>query len=226
MSKRPPVGWPDRGIIEFVNYKAQYRKNLGLALNGVSFQTQSKEKVLYIIWNTSRYKILFPTFPLQKDFIWEGSNTRYSKMILNREDVKWIRHERKEKIIFSYYVEILMPVRSWDDVCQDMFYEFGSFKEDLHLKLNLLFTVLNIYVDKYSARLVLINIRFEINQARPSLESLVWAEGCWTKGRGTGKDSCWTSHKLYSFWGRTLIVNHAFQKWVLRFYLPIGLHVG
>ncbi|NXE36191.1 MRP1 protein, partial [Ptilorrhoa leucosticta] len=45
LSKRPPVGWPDRGIIEFVNYKAQYRKDLGLALNGVSFQTQSKEKV-------------------------------------------------------------------------------------------------------------------------------------------------------------------------------------
>ncbi|KAK4830095.1 hypothetical protein QYF61_008522 [Mycteria americana] len=45
MSKRPPVGWPDRGIIEFVNYKAQYRRDLGLALNDVSFQTQSKEKV-------------------------------------------------------------------------------------------------------------------------------------------------------------------------------------
>ncbi|NXE22880.1 MRP1 protein, partial [Ardeotis kori] len=45
MSKRPPVGWPDRGIVEFVNYKAQYRKDLGLALNDVSFQTQSKEKV-------------------------------------------------------------------------------------------------------------------------------------------------------------------------------------
>ncbi|NXY67006.1 MRP1 protein, partial [Glareola pratincola] len=45
MSKRPPVGWPDRGIIEFVNYKAKYRTNLGLALNDVSFQTQSKEKV-------------------------------------------------------------------------------------------------------------------------------------------------------------------------------------
>ncbi|XP_009863211.1 PREDICTED: multidrug resistance-associated protein 1-like, partial [Apaloderma vittatum] len=45
MSKRPPEGWPDRGIIEFVNYKAQYRKDLGLALNDVSFQTQSKEKV-------------------------------------------------------------------------------------------------------------------------------------------------------------------------------------
>ncbi|NWS41791.1 MRP1 protein, partial [Probosciger aterrimus] len=44
-SKRPPVGWPDRGIIEFVNYKAQYRKDLGLALKDVSFQIQSKEKV-------------------------------------------------------------------------------------------------------------------------------------------------------------------------------------
>ncbi|NXU37523.1 MRP1 protein, partial [Drymodes brunneopygia] len=45
LSKRPPVGWPDRGIIEFVNYKAHYRKDLGLALNGISFQTQNKEKV-------------------------------------------------------------------------------------------------------------------------------------------------------------------------------------
>ncbi|XP_039243861.1 multidrug resistance-associated protein 1-like [Pipra filicauda] len=45
MSKRPPMGWPDRGIIEFANYKAHYRKDLGLALNDVSFQTQSKEKV-------------------------------------------------------------------------------------------------------------------------------------------------------------------------------------
>ncbi|NXL89917.1 MRP1 protein, partial [Alectura lathami] len=44
-SRRPPAGWPDRGIIEFVNYKAQYRKDLGLALNDISFQTRSKEKV-------------------------------------------------------------------------------------------------------------------------------------------------------------------------------------
>ncbi|XP_062453681.1 multidrug resistance-associated protein 1-like isoform X1 [Rhea pennata] len=44
-SKRPPVGWPDRGIIEFINYKAQYRKDLGLALNDISFQTQSEEKI-------------------------------------------------------------------------------------------------------------------------------------------------------------------------------------
>ncbi|NWH63151.1 MRP1 protein, partial [Geococcyx californianus] len=45
MSKRPPMGWPNRGIIEFVNYKAKYKTNLGLALNDVSFRTQSKEKV-------------------------------------------------------------------------------------------------------------------------------------------------------------------------------------
>ncbi|XP_032063914.1 multidrug resistance-associated protein 1-like isoform X2 [Aythya fuligula] len=44
-SKRPPVGWPDRGIIQFVNYKAQYRKDLDLALDDISFQTQSKEKI-------------------------------------------------------------------------------------------------------------------------------------------------------------------------------------
>ncbi|XP_035171284.1 multidrug resistance-associated protein 1-like isoform X3 [Oxyura jamaicensis] len=44
-SKRPPVGWPDRGIIQFVNYKARYRKDVALALNDISFQTWSKEKV-------------------------------------------------------------------------------------------------------------------------------------------------------------------------------------
>ncbi|NWZ27000.1 MRP1 protein, partial [Asarcornis scutulata] len=44
-SKRPPVGWPDRGIIQFVNYKAQYRKDLDLALDDISFQTRSKEKI-------------------------------------------------------------------------------------------------------------------------------------------------------------------------------------
>uniref|UniRef100_A0A8B9QSS7 Multidrug resistance-associated protein 1 n=1 Tax=Anas platyrhynchos TaxID=8839 RepID=A0A8B9QSS7_ANAPL len=44
-SKRPPVGWPDRGIIQFVNYKAQYRKDLDLALDDISFQTRSNEKI-------------------------------------------------------------------------------------------------------------------------------------------------------------------------------------
>nr|XP_025034164.1 multidrug resistance-associated protein 1-like isoform X2 [Pelodiscus sinensis] len=45
MSKRPPMGWPNKGIIEFINYKARYRTDLGLALQDISFQTQSKEKV-------------------------------------------------------------------------------------------------------------------------------------------------------------------------------------
>ncbi|XP_068546906.1 multidrug resistance-associated protein 1-like isoform X3 [Anas acuta] len=44
-SKRPPVGWPDRGIIQFVNYKAQYRKDLDLALDDISFQTRTNEKI-------------------------------------------------------------------------------------------------------------------------------------------------------------------------------------
>uniref|UniRef100_A0A674K9H5 ATP binding cassette subfamily C member 1 n=1 Tax=Terrapene triunguis TaxID=2587831 RepID=A0A674K9H5_9SAUR len=45
MSKRPPMGWPNKGIIEFINYQARYRTDLGLALQDVSFQTHSKEKV-------------------------------------------------------------------------------------------------------------------------------------------------------------------------------------
>ncbi|XP_030060084.1 multidrug resistance-associated protein 1 isoform X2 [Microcaecilia unicolor] len=44
-SKRPPLGWPEEGIIEFTNYEARYRKDLGLALRGVTFQIRSKEKV-------------------------------------------------------------------------------------------------------------------------------------------------------------------------------------
>ncbi|XP_048724560.2 multidrug resistance-associated protein 1 isoform X2 [Caretta caretta] len=45
MSKRPPMGWPSKGIIEFINYQARYRTGLDLALQDVSFQTHSKEKV-------------------------------------------------------------------------------------------------------------------------------------------------------------------------------------
>ncbi|XP_025064482.1 multidrug resistance-associated protein 1-like isoform X2 [Alligator sinensis] len=44
-SKRPPVGWPSKGIIEFINYQARYRTDLGLALQEISFQTRSQEKV-------------------------------------------------------------------------------------------------------------------------------------------------------------------------------------
>ncbi|XP_027681017.2 multidrug resistance-associated protein 1 isoform X3 [Chelonia mydas] len=45
MSKRPPMGWPSKGIIEFINYQARYRTGLDLALQDVSFRTHSKEKV-------------------------------------------------------------------------------------------------------------------------------------------------------------------------------------
>ncbi|XP_043365328.1 multidrug resistance-associated protein 1-like isoform X2 [Dermochelys coriacea] len=45
MSKRPPMGWPNKGIIEFINYQARYRTGLDLALQDVSFRTHSKEKV-------------------------------------------------------------------------------------------------------------------------------------------------------------------------------------
>uniref|UniRef100_A0A8C0IP28 Multidrug resistance-associated protein 1-like n=1 Tax=Chelonoidis abingdonii TaxID=106734 RepID=A0A8C0IP28_CHEAB len=41
----PPMGWPNKGIIEFINYQARYRTDLDLALQDVSFQTHSKEKV-------------------------------------------------------------------------------------------------------------------------------------------------------------------------------------
>uniref|UniRef100_A0A8C8RE26 ATP binding cassette subfamily C member 1 n=1 Tax=Pelusios castaneus TaxID=367368 RepID=A0A8C8RE26_9SAUR len=43
--KMPPMGWPNKGIIEFINYQARYRTDLGLALQDVSFKTHSKEKV-------------------------------------------------------------------------------------------------------------------------------------------------------------------------------------
>ncbi|XP_074156530.1 multidrug resistance-associated protein 1-like isoform X3 [Sminthopsis crassicaudata] len=44
-TKRPPSQWPDKGIVEFVNYEARYRPDLGLALQDVTFQTHSKEKI-------------------------------------------------------------------------------------------------------------------------------------------------------------------------------------
>ncbi|XP_027699446.1 multidrug resistance-associated protein 1-like [Vombatus ursinus] len=44
-SNRPPSHWPDKGIVEFVNYEARYRPDLGLALQNVTFQTHSEEKI-------------------------------------------------------------------------------------------------------------------------------------------------------------------------------------
>ncbi|XP_047577992.1 multidrug resistance-associated protein 1-like isoform X3 [Lutra lutra] len=45
MSKRPPSQWPEKGIVEFINYQARYRDDLGLALRDISFQTHGEEKI-------------------------------------------------------------------------------------------------------------------------------------------------------------------------------------
>ncbi|XP_066891023.1 multidrug resistance-associated protein 1-like isoform X6 [Kogia breviceps] len=45
MSKRPPSQWPNKGIVEFVNYQARYRDDLGLALQDITFQTHGEEKI-------------------------------------------------------------------------------------------------------------------------------------------------------------------------------------
>ncbi|XP_035948566.2 multidrug resistance-associated protein 1-like isoform X2 [Halichoerus grypus] len=45
MSKRPPSQWPDKGIVEFINYRARYRDDLGLALQDITFQTHGEEKI-------------------------------------------------------------------------------------------------------------------------------------------------------------------------------------
>ncbi|XP_043849386.1 multidrug resistance-associated protein 1-like [Dromiciops gliroides] len=45
MSKRSPSQWPDKGIVEFINYEARYRPDLDLALHDVTFQTHSEEKI-------------------------------------------------------------------------------------------------------------------------------------------------------------------------------------
>ncbi|XP_057553345.1 multidrug resistance-associated protein 1-like isoform X5 [Hippopotamus amphibius kiboko] len=45
MSKRPPSQWPNKGVVEFVNYQARYRDDLGLALQDITFQTHAEEKI-------------------------------------------------------------------------------------------------------------------------------------------------------------------------------------
>ncbi|XP_034871027.1 multidrug resistance-associated protein 1-like isoform X2 [Mirounga angustirostris] len=45
MSKRPPSQWPDKGIVEFINYQARYRDDLGLALQDITFRTHGEEKI-------------------------------------------------------------------------------------------------------------------------------------------------------------------------------------
>ncbi|XP_077114465.1 ATP-binding cassette sub-family C member 2 [Ranitomeya variabilis] len=43
--QRPPQDWPDRGIVQFVDYKARYRAELDLVLHGISCTVDSMEKV-------------------------------------------------------------------------------------------------------------------------------------------------------------------------------------
>lgn len=57
MSKRPPSQWPHKGVVEFINYQARYRDDLGLALQDITFQTHGEEKVPYIF-----HKFHFPFY--------------------------------------------------------------------------------------------------------------------------------------------------------------------
>ncbi|XP_069801998.1 multidrug resistance-associated protein 1-like [Dendropsophus ebraccatus] len=45
LPRRPADEWPDRGIIEFTNYKARYRQDLNLALRDVTFHIRETEKI-------------------------------------------------------------------------------------------------------------------------------------------------------------------------------------
>ncbi|KAJ7320468.1 hypothetical protein JRQ81_019979 [Phrynocephalus forsythii] len=45
LSKRPPVGWPKEGVIQFVNYQVRYRPDLSLVLQDISFQSHREEKI-------------------------------------------------------------------------------------------------------------------------------------------------------------------------------------
>jgi len=42
---RPPVSWPSRGEVEFVNYSARYRDGLDLVLKNVNLDIKSHEKI-------------------------------------------------------------------------------------------------------------------------------------------------------------------------------------
>ncbi|KAK4146291.1 uncharacterized protein C8A04DRAFT_9904 [Dichotomopilus funicola] len=42
---RPPVSWPSRGEIEFVNYSTRYREGLDLVLKNISLDIKSHEKI-------------------------------------------------------------------------------------------------------------------------------------------------------------------------------------
>ncbi|KAM8924619.1 ATP-binding cassette sub-family C member 2 [Pelodytes ibericus] len=42
---RPPQNWPDKGVVQFIDYKVRYRPELDLVLQGISCTIESMEKV-------------------------------------------------------------------------------------------------------------------------------------------------------------------------------------
>ncbi|KAM4636126.1 ATP-binding cassette sub-family C member 2 [Discoglossus pictus] len=42
---RPPQNWPDKGVVQFIDYKVRYRSDLNLVLHGISCTVHSMEKV-------------------------------------------------------------------------------------------------------------------------------------------------------------------------------------
>lgn len=43
--KRPPVAWPSKGEVDFVNYSTRYREGLDLVLKNISLDIKSHEKI-------------------------------------------------------------------------------------------------------------------------------------------------------------------------------------
>ncbi len=41
----PPISWPDKGMIKFVDVHLRYRPELPLVLNKISFEVKAGEKV-------------------------------------------------------------------------------------------------------------------------------------------------------------------------------------
>ena len=75
----PPKNWPDKGVIEFKNYKLRYREGLDLVLKGVNLKIAHREKV-GIVGRTGAGKVLsffFSSFLPTHLFFWMKSLLLY-----------------------------------------------------------------------------------------------------------------------------------------------------
>lgn len=45
---KPGNDWPDKGHVDFVDYKVRYRPGLDLVLKGISFHVNGGEKVMIV----------------------------------------------------------------------------------------------------------------------------------------------------------------------------------